>query len=166
MNNNKKTIFIISGPLGVGKTTVSKKVVDTLKEGVLIEGDTLLHALNSINRLSWEEKLALTWKNLASISRNLIKRDLDVVIDFVVEEELEWFRNEVLDLAVKVSYFVLLADESTIIGRLKKRGDIKYWDRSKDLLEKFKNDPRNRDNIVDTTGKSVDEVVEIVLERT
>ncbi|WP_144530090.1 AAA family ATPase, partial [Peribacillus simplex] len=91
---------------------------------VLIEGDLLLHMLHHELPLSWDERLSLTWKNLLALTRNMLRQGLNVVIDFVVEDELEWFCEQLSDLDVSIKYAVLHADKEKIAERLTTRGDI------------------------------------------
>lgn len=39
----KNTVYIISGPAGVGKSTTSKKLVQTLSRSAYISGDDISH---------------------------------------------------------------------------------------------------------------------------
>lgn len=36
-------LYIITGPAGVGKSTISKKITESKKKSVLIEGDEIYH---------------------------------------------------------------------------------------------------------------------------
>ena len=36
-------LYIITGPAGVGKSTISKKIVELKKKSALIEGDEIYH---------------------------------------------------------------------------------------------------------------------------
>ena len=36
-------LYIITGPAGVGKSTISKKIAESKKKSVLIEGDDIYH---------------------------------------------------------------------------------------------------------------------------
>ena len=36
-------IYLITGPAGVGKSTISKKIAEHLDKSVLIEGDDIYH---------------------------------------------------------------------------------------------------------------------------
>ena len=41
-------LFIITGPAGVGKTTISNKLASSLSKSVLIEGDTVYNFLEKL----------------------------------------------------------------------------------------------------------------------
>jgi 2-phosphoglycerate kinase len=110
-------IYLISGPIGVGKSTTSKELAKTIEHCVLIEGDVLLHLFMSEPAPSFEERVALAWMNILSATRGFIERGFHVVIDFVVEDELEWFCEQISDLNVTLKYAVLRAEEGTIVER-------------------------------------------------
>lgn len=120
--------------------------------------------LNDELSLSWEDRLQLTWKNILALTRNSLQHDLNVVIDFVVEEELDWFCKHLSDLKnVSLKYVVLIADKEKIIERLKIRGDIDSLERSLFLLNKMVSSPSINKFSYDTTLKPPSETVEEVI---
>jgi gluconate kinase len=160
------TIFLISGPLGVGKTTLTRRLASHRK-AALIDGDSLFGPLENVASLSWSERLELTWQNILSITRKYLKKNMDIVIDFVVESELEWFYQELNQFAqtnqadFSMQYLVLMTDSKTLIERLNMRGDGKYLHRSLSLLTKLGNDPKNKPYLCHTTGRTPAELVSI-----
>lgn len=96
----------------------------------------------------WEERLGLTWKNILSLSKNFIEHGFNVVIDFVVEDELEWFCKQTMDLQVELKYIELRAEEETLKERLNGRGDSYLIERSLFLLT-----PTNKPFLYNTTSK-------------
>lgn len=165
MSASKETVnvYLISGPLGVGKSTVSKSLADAKKQCALIEGDLLLHVYRGETELSWDERLRLTWLNIAAITRNLLLHRLDVVIDFVVEEELEWFRSQLSDFNVMLHYTVLHAKPETLLARLRQRGDEQYVNRSLFLLNKLMKSQDNAPYMLDANHKRAEELAEEIL---
>ncbi|WP_274650999.1 AAA family ATPase [Paenibacillus humicola] len=163
MNDSQNTIFLISGPLGVGKSTTSKLLAQKIQSCVRIEGDIFLHMVRDDLHLDWEQRLRLAWDNLLALTRNFVRRGLNVVIDLVVEDELNWFCEGVSDLDAKVNYAVLTADRETIVKRLTQRGDIDSLDRSLFLLDKLGNAPENGRFIIDTTSKLPEETADLLL---
>ncbi|NHN35494.1 AAA family ATPase [Paenibacillus agricola] len=161
-----KLIYLISGPLGVGKSTTSKELARNIKQCVLIEGDDLLNMFKGESQPSWEERLNLTWKNILALTRNFILNDLSVVIDFVVEDELDWFCNQISDLNVELRYIILRADKDKLIERLNIRGDIDSLERSLFLLNKMETSPSNNQFFYDSTLKQPNEIVQDVIDDT
>jgi broad-specificity NMP kinase len=155
-----KTIYLVSGPLGAGKTSLSKYIAQASANCVFLDGDALFFPLDTISRLSWEERLQLTWENILSVTRNYVKADCDVVIDLVIEGELQWFIKSVSDLDVQIKYIVLVADEKTLAEQLEKRGEPQYLGRSLDILKKQLADPANQPYFFDATHKSTVEIAE------
>ncbi|MBO1511823.1 AAA family ATPase [Metabacillus bambusae] len=158
------TIYIISGPCGVGKSTVSKEIARMIKRSVLIEGDLLNAMIVGDSELTWEERLEINWSNILSMTRNVVQHDYHVVIDYVVETELEWFCQQVSDMNVQIKYVVLRANEAKLIERLNKRGDPFLIERSLFLIKEFEESSLHQLYLLDTTDKQPLEVAkEIVL---
>ncbi|QHW32910.1 AAA family ATPase [Paenibacillus rhizovicinus] len=158
----KQVIYLISGPLGVGKSTTSKALAQTMQPCVLIEGDHILHMFQGYST-SWEERLRLSWKNILALTRNFIQDGFDVVVDFVVEDELAWFCSQVADLPANLNYVALMADEPRIIERLHTRGDIQCLDRSLFLRNQMLLSPSNQPFLYDTTMKDTAQIVEDII---
>ncbi|WHY79906.1 AAA family ATPase [Neobacillus sp. WH10] len=166
-NENKKNlIYLVSGPVGVGKSTTSKKLAQTVKNCVLLEGDSILHMFEYGSEASWEERLSLTWENILTITRNFIQNNFNVVIDFVVEDELDWFCKHISDLQVTLKYIVLRADKEKLIERIHMRGDNDSIERSLFLLNKLESTPSNQQFIFDTTLKHTAEIVDVIINDT
>ncbi|NOU92131.1 AAA family ATPase [Paenibacillus sp. LMG 31456] len=156
-------IYIISGPLGVGKSTVSKSLADSMNLCALIEGDLFLHVYRGTNESPWEERLRLAWLNITAVTRNFLQHGLDVVIDFVVEDELQWFYDQLSDLDATLHYVVLHAEPETIAARLSQRGDEQYIQRSLFLLNKLMASPTNEPFLLDADSKRPEELAEEIV---
>jgi deoxyadenosine/deoxycytidine kinase len=156
-------IFLISGPIGVGKSTTSKKLAQKVKNCVLLEGDTILDMFDYGAEASWEERLNLTWEHILALTKGFIRKDFNVVIDFVVEEELDWFCEQLADLQITLKYIVLRADEENLIERIHMRGDKNSIDRSLYLLNKLQSNQLNHPYLLDTTHKQTEEIVDIII---
>jgi cytidylate kinase len=157
--SNEETIYIVSGPCGVGKSTVAKELSRKLKHSALITGDDIMSMIEEGYEPPWEEWLSITWKNILSLTRNFVQHDLNVVIDFVVEDELGWFYKHISDLNIQIKYIVLIGNENTLIERLNKRGDARLIDRSLFLLKKLEHSVTNKKYLYDTTNKQPSEIV-------
>ncbi|MFH5183783.1 AAA family ATPase [Paenibacillus sp. TAB 01] len=151
-------IYIISGSLGVGKSTVSKSLADSMNQCALIEGDHLLHVYRGENEPPWEERLRLAWLNITAVTRNMLRHGLDVVIDFVVEDELQWFYDQLSDFDETLHYVVLYAEPETLVARLTQRGDAQYIQRSLFLRNKLMASPINKPFLLDTENKRPEEL--------
>ena len=129
---------MISGPLGVGKTSVSGALSKVLEHTAQVVGDDLYTKSN-------------------------LDKGLDVVVDFVVEDELPWLREQLSGYDLQLRYVVLMADKETLIERLKKRNELRYKDRSMILLDQLSNEPSNKNYLLDTSDKEISEIVQEII---
>ncbi|MDM5340571.1 AAA family ATPase [Fictibacillus enclensis] len=153
-------IYIFSGPCGVGKSTITKMLAESLEKVVLIQGDDIHSMFVGRDQPSWGDQLSIVWQNTLSITRNFLDHGLNIVLDYVVEDELEWFCRELSGYDVELYYIVLRADEDVLVQRLQERGDVNLIDRSLFLLNQLENDPANRTYLYDTTNKTPKEILE------
>ena len=83
-------VYIISGPPAVGKSSVSNELAYTYDKSAVIEGDMIYLMIRSGLVAPWEDKgyyMDLLWDNIISITDNLIKRDITVIIEYVIFKE-------------------------------------------------------------------------------
>jgi gluconate kinase len=162
---DQKTIYLISGPCGVGKSTLTQELLRNVKKSALIQGDDFLSMpmYEKDSEPPWDEMLVIMWKNILSLTQNLLQHNFNVIIDTVVEDELEWFCKHFAYLNVKIKYVVLLAEENILIERLNKRGDPYLIDRSLFLLNKLEREPANSKHLYNTSYKKPAEIMEDIL---
>lgn len=55
MNNKNAELFFITGPCGVGKSTIAKMIASNMKSSALIEGDSIYHRVIGGNVKPWED---------------------------------------------------------------------------------------------------------------
>lgn len=164
---DKLQIFIVSGPCGVGKSTVSTEIAKLISKSALIHGDDFLHMYEETSEPPWEEKLAIMWKNILAVTNTFLQHRYNVIIDIVVEDELEWFVRHFAHLDVRIKYIVLRADEKVLIERINNRGDTYLIDRSLFLLNQLENEtPNNQSYLYETTGKTPEKIAEDIIEKT
>ncbi|MGD6874759.1 AAA family ATPase [Sutcliffiella horikoshii] len=157
-----RNVYIISGPCGVGKSTVTKGLARKLERAVLVEGDLISAMFVGEEQPAWEEKLSIVWQNLSSLTKNFLLNGYDVVIDYVVENELEWFCKELHQtrLDIILHYYVLRADPDALVERITKRGDTGMIPRSLELLHQLENKEENAPHLYDTTNKEPNVIIE------
>lgn len=162
---DQKTIYLISGPCGVGKSTITKELLRKVKKSALIQGDDFLSMpmYEKDSEPPWDEMLVIMWKNILSLTQNLLQHNFNVIIDTVVEDELEWFCKHFAYLNLNIKYVVLLAEENILIERLNKRGDPYLIDRSLFLLNKLEREPANSKHLYNTSYKKPAEIIEDIL---
>ncbi|MGP4079158.1 AAA family ATPase [Pseudalkalibacillus sp. R45] len=156
---NRPQVYIFSGPCGVGKSTITKALAEEMEKVVLIEGDTIHSMFIGKEQPAWDDQLSIVWKNIYAMTKNFIENDLNVIIDFVVESELEWFCEQLSEFDLNMYYVVLRADEDILQKRLIQRKDENLIKRSLFLLDKLENTSSNKPYLYDTTNKRPQEII-------
>ena len=179
-----RSIFFISGPCGCGKTTFADAFARHLvrqesRTVYVIHGDAF-HAgfiepenkpdffLNgqASDPVLWEDILRFNWDCIISTADRALQQDLDVVIDYIIEDEMPRVKALAEKYNASLYYFVLTADEDEIERRIRGRGDVDLIERAKFLKRKLEAMPENRGHLYNSTGKTVEEMIcEIVPER-
>ena len=157
-------LYIITGPAGVGKSTISKKIAESKKKSALIEGDEIYHQVVGGYVQAWKEgnHLETFWKVCINTIKTYLEDGYDVVFNYIVTPTpLQIMKKEFENYSIK--FVVLLVDETTLLSRDKERPeDCQMKDRCITLLNNFKNNNYNNQNILDTTNLSIDETVDII----
>lgn len=157
-------LYVITGPAGVGKSTVSKILAQKLNKSSLIEGDEIYHQIIGGYIPAWKDgnHLQTFWKVCINIVRSYLEDGFDVVFNYIVTpENLALLKNEFKNYTIK--FIVLLVDKSTLLLRDKERPlDCQMKERCITLLINFKNRNYNINNILDTTNLSIEETINLI----
>ena len=161
-------LYIITGPSGVGKSTISKKLAENSNKSVLIEGDFVYSQVISGYVSAWKEgnHLDVFWDVCLNSIETYLSYGYDVVFNYIVTPTIvdkikDKFKNH------KVKFVVLLSDEDTLLLRDKQRPeDCQMKERCLILLNSFKRKNYNSNNILDTTNLSVEETINIISKET
>ena len=158
------TLYIITGPAGVGKSTISKELAIRSKKSALIEGDDIYHQVISGYVPAWEEgnHMETFWKVCINTIKIYLEDGFDVVFNYIVTpENIQLIKSSIQNYNIK--FIVLLTDESTLLSRDKQRPiDCQMNERCLTLLNNFKNRKYSPNNILDTTNLSVDETLNLI----
>lgn len=174
-------IYFISGPCGCGKSTLTNAFAEHLVKvkkqprTYVIHGDDFHHGFVGMyeedafcgekqdsNPLAWSQVLKFNWECILDVARKALKRGLDVVIDYVVEDELPLLQQLAKEHDAKLYYVILTASEESITKRLQTRGDEELIARALFLKKKLDSLPENQGHHYDNTEKTVvEEVAEI-----
>lgn len=158
------TLYIITGPAGVGKTTISKGLAKRCKKSALIEGDDIYHQVVGGYVQAWKSgnHLKTFWKICINTIKIYLDDGFDVVFNYIVTpENIQLIKSSIQNYNIK--FIVLLTDESTLLSRDKQRPiDCQMNERCLTLLNNFKNRKYSPNNILDTTNLSVDETLNII----
>ncbi|KAB8138150.1 ATP-binding protein [Gracilibacillus oryzae] len=138
---DRRNVYIISGPAGVGKSTTSKELLKKLKDSAYISGDAVSHMHIGGRQKPWESKkeISLIWDNILCLTRNFLSYGNDVVIDYVTfPSEANWLFKNIIDLDVSVHYVVLWTDKETLLKRdLMRKKEYQMGDRCLILVDEF-----------------------------
>ena len=178
-------IYFFSGPCGCGKSTLAEAYAKHLVNECgkfhvyLIHGDDF-HAgfIESDNKgefftdgqasdlILWQDILKFNWDCILTVAHKVLSKGLDVVIDYVIEEELPLVKELAKEFNAKLYYVVLTATEEKITQRITERGDVEMIERALFLKNKLDNLPENRGHLFDNTERSVlQEVRELAIEQ-
>ena len=163
-------LYIITGPAGVGKSTISREIAKKCEKSALIEGDIIYNLVCSGYKKPWEKgnHLKIFWENCINLICNFLNNGYDVIFNYIIDKEkIEKLKNEFRKIygnSLEIKFIVLLADEKIIVERDKERPEeAQMKERVLVLLESFKNQKFERKNILDTSNIDINETVEKIL---
>ncbi len=159
----KKT-FIISGPPGVGKSTVSMELAKKLKKSVYIDGDMLYHQVIGGYSSPWEENnhLTIIYEVLVNITNIYLRYGYDVIIDYYLDYE-SYLSIQKKICVNDINFYALSADTKTIVNRDSHRKNNKIMgNRVIDAIKEISESNIPEKYVIDTTYMSVDDVVLLI----
>lgn len=160
-----KELYIITGPAGVGKSTISNMLASKLSKSALLEGDNIYHQVIGGYISPWKDNapLELFWKNSIDLINNYLSYDYSVVYNYIIKKRhLDFICNNLTN--VKIKFIVLMVDEETIVKRDQLRiPENRMNERSIILLNEFKNENYDSKYILDTTNLTIEETVDIIM---
>ena len=170
-------IIFISGACGSGKTTLAGALAKHLaqqsgKTVYLIHGDDFHRGFVERDdkgpffsdgqpscRALWQDILAFNWDCMLFTADRALEQGLDVVMDYVIEDELPRVRALAQRRGAELYYVVLTAEEAEIERRIRRRGDTELIGRALFLKRKLDAMPENRGHLCDTSGKTPEELI-------
>ena len=158
-------LYLITGPAGVGKSTISRKIAESLDKSTLIEGDDIYHHIVGGYVQAWKEgnHLDVFWKSVIGLIENYLENGYDVVFNYIIDKENYEMLKEVFN-KYDVIFKVLLVSEEEIMRRDALRPeDCRMNERCIVLLNSFKNQDFDKRNVLDTTNMSIEETLKEVL---
>ena len=158
-------LYVLTGPAGVGKSTISKLIAGKWEKSVLIEGDGIYNFFVGGRISPWKENapLELFWDNCIYLMNSYLEKGYDVVFNYIIKPGQlkrlqETFNN------YEIIFKVLLTDEETIVKRDKERPfDCQMGERSLVLLKEFKDCNYDKEYIIDTSNLSIEETVNKII---
>lgn len=158
-------LYLITGPAGVGKSTVSMKIAESSNKSVLLEGDDFYHQVVSSYEPAWLEgnHLDVFWKVVESTIKIYLDNGYDVVFNYIIGEE-DYLRLKELFKDYEVKFTILLVDEKTILERDKLRPvDCQMKERCIILLNNFLRKNYPEENKLYTQDLTVEETVKEIV---
>ena len=78
-------LYIITGPAGVGKSTISRRIAESKNKSALIEGDEIYHQVVGGYVQAWKEgnHLDVFWKVCISTIRIYLENGYDVIFNYI-----------------------------------------------------------------------------------
>ena len=153
-------LYIITGPAGVGKSTISKRLATLKEKSVLIEGDDIYGQVIGSYVSAWKEgnHLKVFWKVCIDMINTYLEEGYDVVFNYIVTpENLKLLKEKFSSF----KFVILITDEDELLKRdLLRPEDCRMRERCVVLLNNFKNNNYEQDYTLDITNLSVDGVIE------
>lgn len=166
-------IIIFSGPCGCGKTTLSeawaRSMVNEGRQIYVIHGDSfhagfiaseVLRDSSAPGYLSWPDILRFNWDCILNTADQALHRGLDVIIDYVVEDELPLLVALAQKHNAELYHIVLTATLEELTARLAQRGNPELTERSAFLKAKLEHDPIHGCHLYDISGMTVADAME------
>ena len=133
------SLYIITGPAGVGKSTISKRLANNNNKSVLIEGDSIYSQVIGGYVSAWKEgnHLDVFWEVCLNMIETYLSHGYDVVFNYIVTPSIiNKIKNKFKNYNTK--FVVLIADEKTILERDNQRPkDCQMKERCIVLLNSF-----------------------------
>ena len=158
-------LYIITGPAGVGKSTISNEIAKLSSKSALIEGDEIYHQVVGGYVSAWlpGNHLDMFWKVSLDTIETYLNAGYDVVFNYIIGSK-DLSRFDMFNDYEK-KFVVLITDEKTIMERDKLRPeDCQMKERCIILLNNFKNDNYDDMYYLDTSKLSIEESVKEIEE--
>lgn len=156
-------IYIITGPAGVGKTTVTNMLSERLGKCAVLEGDEIYHQVVGGTK-PWLEgnHLDVMWKNIINLSRNYLDAGIDVVLNYIVyKDRLE----QVVEALAQheIHFIVLMANAKTVSERDESRREDAQVHRVEIHIKKFSEQGYSEKCFLNTENKLIEEEIDEIL---
>ena len=170
-------IIFVSGACGSGKSTFADALARHLvrqehKTVYVIHGDDFHDGFveaeekgdffvngQASDQVLWEDILRFNWDCIIATAQRALQDNMDVVIDYVIEEEFPRVRELAEKNQAPLYYIVLTADAEELERRIRERGDVDLAERALFLKKKLEAMPENQGHIYDNTGKKPEEIL-------
>lgn len=163
----KRSVYLISGPAGAGKSTTSKKIASLLSRSAHIEGDLIDHMVVGGHEEPWlsQSHTDLIWLNILALTRNFIDQGFDVVIDYVgFMKNAEYIVDGLEGRNVDVKFVILITNEDELLKRdAERKPEFRMGLRCIAGLEEFRQSSPPQKHIIDSTSMELEKVIDNIM---
>lgn len=167
-------IYVFSGPCGCGKSTLAEAYAGHLVgtenklQVYVMHGDDFHQGFVETTQrvgsacpdfLYWADILQFNWECMLVVAQKALDRKLDVIIDYVVEDELPLLKELAKNNHARLFYVVLTASQEELTQRLLHRGSGHLIERSHYLKTKLDHAPENQKHLYNISGKTVEQEI-------
>jgi len=163
-----KKIIIISGPMGVGKTTTGIALCDKIGKTAFIDGDWCLDIHPFVGN---KETKDMAIKNIVYLVKNYYycSECENIVLSWVISEKrIENIISELKDIELRIFSITLTCNEEELLKRWKNDKTVD-WRTDEWYKESIKSleDYNNRKNtiIIETNKKQIEMVVNEIIKK-
>ena len=156
-------LYVLTGPAGVGKSTITKSLAEKIGKCAVIEGDEIYHQVVGAQK-PWLEgnHLEVMWKNILDLSQNYLEADIDVIINYII------YKDNLLKILKtlakhEVHFVLIMANRETIIARDEGRDEDVQVHRVDKHLEKFNSQGYDQKFVLNTENKTIEQEVDEIL---
>lgn len=154
-------VFIVSGVPGVGKSTISLELANSLKKSAYIEGDLIYHQVVGGYNSPWSvnNHLKLFYDILICSTNLYLEQGFDVIIDYFLDfDDFLFIKNQINCNDVK--FILLVADKKVILERDSKREKEKIMGkRVINAIDEFEFSNVPVECVIDTTNIDAKNVI-------
>jgi len=111
--------------------------------------------------IEWEDRVSTTWQSIVSIAKSALLEGRNVIIDYVVENELGLLEQEFQQFDLR--YHVLFPSSEIAQQRLKDRGDTQYSTRQSELFEILSSSTKDQSYRIDNSDLTAQETVQVII---